>query len=326
MSTPPRISVIITAYNSEAFLNDAIRSILRQTLRPAEIVVIDDGSTDNTGKIAKSYASVGLRYFRQDNLGEGAARNRGIHETNGEWIAFLDADDIWSDDKLQLQVEFAQSHPEIGMVSGNKLWWDTEENTRLLVRYGQVPAKYLYKELIVKNIVGDPSIVFVRRILFEKAGLFRTDLRIGVDWEMWLRIAKYTSIGFIDASLITYRWHKSNVSHIYMDRQIKTMENISLNAIKPYEHPLGRVELYLRVKSNCQVEMTFDAMRRNTSRTKQLKHALSAFLLFPFENSGKKARLIVRSLLGPRVYNDLKSRFQSTKEIEEGKFHSKSLM
>jgi hypothetical protein len=84
------------------------------------------------------------------------------------------------------------------MVGGNKLWWDVEKNTQLLVKYGQVPAKYIYKELIVKNIVGDPSLMLIRRTLFEQAGLFRTDLRIGADWEMWLRIAKYTSIGFIE--------------------------------------------------------------------------------------------------------------------------------
>jgi len=323
----PRISAIITAYNSEAFLKDAINSILCQTLQPAEIVLIDDGSTDDTYKIAQSYANVGLQYFRQDNQGEGAARNRGIRETEGEWIAFLDADDIWSEDKLQRQIEFVRSHPEIGMVGGNKLWWDVEKNTQLLVKYGQVPAKYITKELIVKNIVGDPSLMLIRRTLFEQAGLFRTDLRIGVDLEMWLRIAKYTSIGFIDASLVTYRWHKSNVSHRYMDRRIKTMESISLNAINSYENPMTRIELYFRVKSNSQFELTFDAMREDISRTKQLKHALIAFLLFPFEDSGKKARLILRSLLGARLYLVLKSKFQSAEEMEEKQYgmESKSL-
>jgi glycosyltransferase involved in cell wall biosynthesis len=318
----PRISAITCAYNSEAFLNEAIKSILRQTLQPAEIVVIDDGSTDNTAKIAQSYANIGLRYVRQDNQGEGAARNRGIRETDGEWIAFLDADDIWADDKLQRQVEFAQSHPEIEMVGGNKLRWDVEKNMCLIVRYGQVPSQNLYKELIVNNIVGDPSIMLIRRTLFEKAGLFRTDLRIGVDWEMWLRIAKHASIGFIDAPLIIYRWHKSNVSHRYMDRYIETTENIAFDAINSYEHPIIRMELYFRVKSRSQVELTFDAMQRNISRAKQLKHALSAFLLFPFEDTGKKARLILRSLLGEQVYRALKAKFQSAEEIDEKPFGS----
>ncbi len=163
----PRISAIITAYNSEAYLDDAIKSVLRQTLRPSEIVVIDDGSTDDSAKVAQSYANVGLRYVGQDNQGQGAARNRGIRETDGEWIAFLDADDIWSDDKLQRQLEFAESHPEIRMVSGNKLWWDVEENSYRLVRYGQVSAKNFYKELIVKNIVGGTSLMLIRRALFE---------------------------------------------------------------------------------------------------------------------------------------------------------------
>ncbi len=284
---------------------------MRQTFQPGEIILIDDGSTDGTGSMAHSYIDAGLKYIRQDNLGEGAARNRGICEAAGDWIAFLDADDLWVEDKLRLQVEFVQSHPEVGLVSGNKLWWDMEKDSYLLVRYGQIPARNLYKELIVRNVVGDPSITLIRRNLFDKAGLFRTDLRIGVDWEMWLRIARHTSIGFIDAPLIIYRWHQGNVSHRYTAQRIRTEEVISYQAINAYKHPLVRAELYLRVKSRSQVELTLDVMAKSKSKTERLKHALRAFLLFPFEDTGEKARLLLRSLLGDQIYLALKSKFQS---------------
>ena len=309
-----KIDAIICAYNSEAFLTDAIKSVFRQTLQPAEIVVIDDGSTDNTAGIAQSYANSGLRYVKQNNEGEGAARNRGIRETQSEWIAFLDADDIWLDDKLQRQFDFVQTHPEVGMVGGDKLWWDVKENTHSLIKYGRVPSDRLYKELIISNVVGDPSIMLIRRVLFERAGLFRTDLRIGVDWEMWLRIAKHTTIGFIESPLITYRWHSSNVSNRFTNHRVKTMESISLDAIRLYKNPVTRIELYFRMKSRSQVELTLDSIQVHASKLKQFQHALFAFLLYPFENSGKKIRLILQSLLSERLYITLKSKLQRAEE------------
>jgi glycosyltransferase involved in cell wall biosynthesis len=313
----PSISVVITAYNSAAFLNDAVDSVLRQTLQPSEIVVIDDGSIDDTAMIAQSYANVGLRHIRQDNQGEGAARNRGILETSGEWIAFLDADDIWLDDKIQRQVEFAQSHPGTDMVSGHKIWWDVDENSRQLVKYGQVPAGNLYRELTVHNLVGGPSLMLIRRVMFEKAGVFRTDLRFGADWEMWLRIAKHTTIGFVDSPLIIYRWHKSNVSTKYMNQRVKIVEDISLDAIRSYRSPTTQIALYLRVKSRSQVDLTYESMRANSGWIRNLGHALCAFMIYPFENPGKKLRLILNSVLGKQIYNALKSKFLPTEEVEE---------
>lgn len=90
-----RVSAVITAYNSETFVKDAVESVLRQTLPVNEVVVVDDGSSDRTGEIVKQFAERGVRYLYQDNQGPGAARNCGVNETSGELIAFLDADDIW---------------------------------------------------------------------------------------------------------------------------------------------------------------------------------------------------------------------------------------
>ena len=306
----PRISVILTAYNSESFLKDALESVFRQTLQPTQIVLVDDGSTDGTKDIAQSFDRKVLKYIWQPNQGEGAARNRGIRDASGEWIAFLDADDIWLDDKLQRQIEFVRSHPEVGLVSGNKIWWDVEKDSRHLVKYGQVPIQKLNKELIVSNAVGDPSLVLVKRDLFEKVGLFRTDLHIGVDWEMWLRIARVTSVGFIDAPLAIYRWHPKNVSHRYFTQRVESEENISLGALQQYPHPFERVELFLRVRSQTRLKLTYDVIESGDSRLKQFGYALAALLLFPFEDSGKKIRLLLRSIVGGRIYLALKSKFQ----------------
>jgi glycosyltransferase involved in cell wall biosynthesis len=108
------ISVIIPAYNREAYISDAIESILRQTLPPAEIIVVDDGSTDRTAAIALSYGEK-VRCISQENQGCGAARNTGLKEARGDLIAFLDSDDIWLDRKLELQSAYLAAHPEIDM-------------------------------------------------------------------------------------------------------------------------------------------------------------------------------------------------------------------
>ena len=280
-------------------------------MEPTQIVLVDDGSTDGTKDIAQSFDRKVLKYIWQPNQGEGAARNRGILEASGEWIAFLDADDIWLDDKLQRQIDFVRSHPEVGLVSGNKIWWDVEKDSRHLVKYGQVPIQKLNKELIVSNVVGDPSLILVKRDVFEKAGLFRTDLRIGVDWEMWLRVARVTSVGFIDAPLAIYRWHSKNVSHRYFTQQVASEESISLDALERYPHPFERVELYLRVSSQTQLKLTYGIIESGDSRLKQFGYAFAALLLFPFEDSGKKIRLLLRSILGGRIYLALKSKIQS---------------
>jgi glycosyltransferase involved in cell wall biosynthesis len=109
------ISVIIPAYNREAYVADAIESALRQTLPPGEVIVVNDGSTDRTAEIARSYGEK-VRCISQENLGCGAARNTGLNEARGNLIAFLDSDDIWLDQKLEVQSAYLADHPETDMV------------------------------------------------------------------------------------------------------------------------------------------------------------------------------------------------------------------
>ena len=126
--TEMQISAVITAYNSEFFVKDAIESVLNQSLPADEIVVVDDGSSDRTSGIVKQFGGRGVRYLYQDNLGPGAARNRGVYETKGELIAFLDADDIWLEHKNQMQRDFLLKHPDVAMVSGFAWWWNVRSS------------------------------------------------------------------------------------------------------------------------------------------------------------------------------------------------------
>jgi glycosyltransferase involved in cell wall biosynthesis len=125
-----RISVVIPTYNSAAYLPAAIDSAFNQTLPPFEIVVIDDGSIDNTVEVLKPY-EVRIRYIFQENKGPAAARNRGIAEANGDLIAFLDSDDVWLPEKLELQVPVLTENPKIGLVHSDFFLLDMKTGTEL---------------------------------------------------------------------------------------------------------------------------------------------------------------------------------------------------
>ncbi|MGE5464937.1 MAG: oligosaccharide flippase family protein, partial [Syntrophothermus sp.] len=210
--TPPivgeRVSAVITAYNSEAFIAEAIRSVLEQSHALDEIVVVDDGSTDHTRQIVSEFADQGIKFIQQHNMGAGGARNRGIRETSGDFIAFLDADDVWLEDKTHLQLEYLTSHPKAALVSGFAHWWNVEKDTVKIT--GRVPKSMLSlrKEILVHNVLGNPSMVMVRRSALAEAGLFSETIRWGQDWELWMRLVEKFDAGVIPQPVTIYRWHR----------------------------------------------------------------------------------------------------------------------
>ena len=169
------ISVIIPVYNCEQYLAEAIESVLAQTYRPDEIIVVDDGSTDNSATVAKSYADQ-IRFFFQPNSGQAAARNKGINLACGSLFAFLDADDIWLVDKLALQVSAFDREPELDMVFGHvKQFHSSELDTHLKtnVDHGmEIMPGYI------------PSAILIKRESFFRVGIFNTNWQIGefIDW------------------------------------------------------------------------------------------------------------------------------------------------
>src|SRR5258707_1975884 len=166
----PRVSAIVTAYNGAAYVADAIESILAQTRPVDEIVVVDDGSTDNTAEIVESYRAFGVRCIRQENRGLPGARNRGVRETTGDLVAFLDCDDTWLPDKNDLQVDYLTAHPEAAMVSGHVWWWDPITDRRWVERI-RIRRSKLRPGIMIHNCVGNASGTLVRRHILEGVGL-----------------------------------------------------------------------------------------------------------------------------------------------------------
>ena len=221
----PDISVIIPAFNRAHTLPKALDSVLSQTLKPREIIVVDDGSTDETNAVLANYP--GLCIISQDNRGVSAARNLGIEKAGGEWLAFLDSDDEWLKEKLEKQWD--------AICNDDKLICHTEE---IWIRNGQRvnPMKkhkkfggIIYERCLPLCVIS-PSSVMIHRSVFKDVGVFDESLEVCEDYDLWLRICAKYSVLFIDEPLIVkYGGHKDQLSrkHWGMDRfRVKALEKM----------------------------------------------------------------------------------------------------
>ena len=207
----PKVSVIIPSYNSLDYLPDALESALQQTFTDVEILIVNDGSVDDTERWVLSQAHSQVKLISQENLGKSAARNRGLAESVGDYVAFLDADDIWEPTKLEQQVRCLEANSQVGLV----YTWTALADSR-----GQPTGRVLastatgnvWKALVLKNILACGSTPLVRRQCFDKAGLFALDLPLAQDWDMWIRLASHYEFAVIKAPLVRYRKHDRNTS------------------------------------------------------------------------------------------------------------------
>ena len=212
----PRVSVIIPTYNQASYLSEAVESALAQSYQDLEVIVIDDGSTDNTPEVASGFPP-GVIYIRQENQGVSTARNNGIEMAKGEYLAFLDSDDIMLEGALQKSVDFLDQHPEAGFCYGQVYRMDDKGRTLRLIgsRGAKTSCIRDGKEQIALMLFrGDitPSTVLARRFCFEEVGLFNTTLHIGEDIDMWLRLAMRYSVGYIAEPLAKYRVHPQSAT------------------------------------------------------------------------------------------------------------------
>lgn len=207
------ISVVIPAYNAERFIRRAVDGVLRQTCPAQEIIVVDDGSTDGTAEVVRQFGAK-VRYLHQANAGVSVARNTGIQAAQGEWIAFLDADDEWYPEKLRLQTELLQRHPDLAWVAGN---YDTSlaaENRRTaywrpeFLRGMLAEGDYFsnYFEAFTEGVMVWTSTLLIRKAVMIDVGGFELSQRHGEeDIDMWWRIARrQPAIGFVAEPIAVY--------------------------------------------------------------------------------------------------------------------------
>lgn len=240
----PLVSVVIPAHNAEATVAEAVTSVLAQTYRPIEVVVVDDGSTDRTWSVLQGFGD-SIRAIHQENQGIGAARNASIRAASGAYLALMDADDICEPERIAVQMACLQALPDLvlcctefsafnaaGQVSGRhgaeyygqlrperggvaaryahqsalELGGGDGESAPVTVRWGDV-----YEELALGNFVHPPTVLF-RRELLDSAGWFDPSIRIMCEWDWLVRVARFGPIGFVEAPLLRYRLSAGQVS------------------------------------------------------------------------------------------------------------------
>lgn len=222
----PLISVVVPAYNVEKTIKETIQSILNQTFTDFELIVINDGSTDGTLGVVKTIEDTRLKVFSYENAGLPEARNRGIVRSTGEFITFIDADDLWTADKLELQLEALQKHPEAGLAYSWTSFMDSEGKTFSK----DVPVFFngnVYPQLLVGNFINSGSNVMLRRQAIESVGKFDASLKSIEDWEYWLRVAAKWPFVVIPKYQILYRQSPTS-----MASKVDVMENYSLLVIE----------------------------------------------------------------------------------------------
>lgn len=228
-----KISVVIPTYNRIALVERAIDSVLRQSIKPFDIIVVDDGSDDGTSEmIKKKYRSINL--VQQQNSGVSAARNNGIKHAKGDWIALLDSDDEWTEKKLENQVNRLIKNPDYHFCHTNEIWIRNGVRVNQKKRH-QKYGGYIFDKCLDICRISPSSTLFKKNIL-EHVGWFDTQLPVCEDYDLWLRITADYKILFVDEPLIIkYGGHTDQLS--------QSVEGIELFRIKSLENLLANTEL-----------------------------------------------------------------------------------
>ena len=267
-----KISVVIPTYNRIALVERAIDSVLMQSIKPFDIIVVDDGSDDGTSEmIQKKYRSINL--VQQQNSGVSAARNNGIKHAKGDWISLLDSDDEWTEKKLENQVNRLIKNPDYHFCHTNEIWIRNGVHVNQKKRH-QKYGGYIFDKCLDICRISPSSTLFKKNIL-EHVGWFDTQLPVCEDYDLWLRITADYKILFVDEPLIIkYGGHTDQLS--------QSVEGIELFRIKSLENLLANTELSPQ-KKNLAITMIIKKLniylnglikRKKQTETEQVKEKI----------------------------------------------------
>ena len=237
-NTKPLISIIIPSYNRANLLIRSINSALNQTYKNFELIVVDDGSTDNTKKLLEPYINAKkIKYFYQKNRGPSSAKNMGMKSAKGDYLAFLDSDDEWLPKKLEKQLELFErsTNPNLGFVGCNSLIINEKNNKKQI--YKTPRKKNAFYALLVNNFIWSCSSIMIKGSIIDQIGFFDENLSIGEDWDMWIRITQKYDFDFVDEPLFKYYVHNANITNaITIRKKEKYLQYISDKYIKYFEN------------------------------------------------------------------------------------------
>lgn len=274
MTKNPLVSIIIVTYNYEKYIRYAIESAMMQNYPNSEIIVVDDGSTDNTEGVISSYLDK-ITYIKKENGGVASARNVGVKASKGKYISFLDADDLWIHDKIQLQVNYMEHNKHIMVCSGDTASFNEKEVFQKSMKKDlKVYEGKIFDKLLIQNFVINIT-TMIRKEVLEEVGLYDEELKIAEDYNLYLRIAmKNHSFGFIDKVLAKRRCHETNITskvdrnYKYNLLNLKKIALIDPSIMNTYHWKKAIIELHFKYG------LAYFFLKDFQSAKKELVHAI----------------------------------------------------
>jgi glycosyltransferase involved in cell wall biosynthesis len=295
----PLVTVVIPTHNYARYLAEAIESVLAQDYRPLEIIVIDNGSTDETRSVVEPFRERGVTYIYEENTGPGSARNTGIDLARGELVAFLDADDAWLPQKTSTQVAHLQAHAELGLVGCGAFECDAFNEPTGIRKVPQIEAAMAFEQLLVRNFLVTTGVI-IRKHCLDAVGGF-SSARFGEDWDLWLRIARHYPIGFVQEPLFKRRGHPASVSFEVGDQLLASYRTIG-EAHLAFARPAWlRPVIRRRLHSTACFYAAGYAIDRSRRRAARL--LLTSLWLDPVTLCRPKSVLLLRAVLPNRMFD-----------------------
>ncbi|MEM6252381.1 MAG: glycosyltransferase [Cyanobacteria bacterium P01_D01_bin.156] len=263
-----QISVVVPAYNAESTIKETIQSVLVQTFTDFELIIINDGSTDRTQSIVESFSDTRIRSFTFSNAGPQKSRNRGIERSIGEYISFLDADDLWTPDKLESQLTALNDMPEAGVAYS---WTDViDEEGKFVRRGGHLSYQgNILLELALVNFLESGSNPLIKTSIIRAIDGFDEDILAGQDWDTWLRLAATCKFTVVRKSQVLYRktFKKASWSS-KIKRQLAGCQHVMHKLISQSYKQLDGYKNH--IFANCYRYLLAESLQRQPSRKQTL--------------------------------------------------------
>lgn len=298
LNKKPTVSVVIPTYNRANLISRAIQSVLNQTYKDFEIIVVDDASKDDTEIVVNNFNDDRIIYIQHEiNKGGGASRNTGIKEAQGDYIGLLDDDDEWLPEKLEKQmIKFQHSSEKVGLIYSG-FYFVLEKNDKIMSEVCPTLRGNVYVDLLKDCILGSPT-PLIKRSCFQKAGFFDEELPGCQDWDMWIRISKYYEFDFVPEILAKHRVHGKQIS-INLDSKIFARRRL----IKKYLSDLSNYPSILSM--NLKRFGVLCCLGNN--QVEGRKYFVESIIRYPFQKYVYAHFLC--SLLAPQIYKKILTKY-----------------
>jgi len=281
------VSVVVPTYNRADLITDALDSVYQQTYRPIELLIIDDGSTDSTPGIVQQWTLLhqkakvfDIKYIKQTNQGGNPARNNGIQNATADFIAFLDSDDCWHPEKINLQLQ-RFINKNVGAVYCGVRHILASDGTQTEPSGRVYPEGDLLKQLLVKDVTAPTSTYLVRKKVFDAMGAFDTSLQARQDWDMWIRVAKWGKIHAVPRPLVDYRTHEGERTASNPMKEVRAYQRIR----EKYKLLIRQQPFSVQAASKAAYckRMGRVHFHHNISRTKAFRYYIQAIYWSPLD-------------------------------------------